>query len=109
VKHLKYRIRQHYRDWKQNIGMQEVLEENERDCRFQHDGATVHTANAVIALLQEFFGECNVGRRLVHHDLQTLQRQTSLCGDFSKPSKLGGTDTILSRLMLKLIKEHFAK
>jgi hypothetical protein len=33
-----------------------LLEENERDCWLQQDGATPHTANTT-TFLQEFFGE----------------------------------------------------
>jgi hypothetical protein len=42
--------------------------------------------NTTTALLQEFFGERIVrcGVAFGHRELQTLPRQTSLCGDFSK-------------------------
>jgi hypothetical protein len=36
-----------------------VLEENERDCRFQKEGATAHTADTT-AFLQELCGDCVV-------------------------------------------------
>jgi hypothetical protein len=37
-----------------------LLEENEKDCWFQHDGATANTADTT-TLVQEFSGECMVG------------------------------------------------
>ncbi len=42
------------------IGMQfiSLLEPDERDCIFQQDGATVHTAQETIAFLKDFFGDC---------------------------------------------------
>jgi hypothetical protein len=41
-----------------------LLEENERHCWFQHNGATAHTANTTTALPQDFCGERNVERGL---------------------------------------------
>jgi hypothetical protein len=38
-----------------------LLEENERDCWLQQDGATLHTANTTATFLQEFFGERVIG------------------------------------------------
>jgi hypothetical protein len=38
-----------------------LLEENERDCWLQQDGATPHTANTTTTFLQEFFGERVIG------------------------------------------------
>jgi hypothetical protein len=46
-------------EWYQNLLTQfiSLLEENERDCWFQHAGVTAHTANTRITLLQEFHVE----------------------------------------------------
>jgi hypothetical protein len=38
-----------------------LLEENERDCWLQQDGATPHTANTTTTFLHEFFGERVIG------------------------------------------------
>jgi hypothetical protein len=71
------------------------------DCSFDRDGATDHIVNTT-ALLQEFFGERIAG----HRDLQTLPRQTSFCGDFSKEEFIQTTretwrncNTIMNRLL----------
>ncbi len=40
------------------------LEPEERDCWFQQDGATAHTAESTIAFLKEFFGERLITRPL---------------------------------------------
>jgi hypothetical protein len=41
-----------------------VLEENEKNCWFQHDGVMAQTVNTTTVLLQEFFGESIVGHGL---------------------------------------------
>jgi hypothetical protein len=38
-----------------------LLEENEKDCWLQQDGATPHTANTTTTFLQEFFGKRVIG------------------------------------------------
>jgi hypothetical protein len=88
------------------------VEENERDCWFQHDGATANIANATTVLLQEFFGERIVGRG--HRGLQTSPRQTSFCQDFSKKGFIRITHEAwkklnLNRLLPILTQKHFAK
>ena len=34
-----------------------LLDVNERECWFQQDGATAHTANEIMVMLQECFGD----------------------------------------------------
>jgi hypothetical protein len=57
-----------------------LLEENERDCCLQQDGATPHTANTT-TFLQEFFGSSLLGVASGLHDPPTSHRLISFCGD----------------------------
>lgn len=67
-------------EWYQNLLTQflSLLEECERDCRFDGPHCKHNICNCKIslvhALLRVAFG---------HHNLRTLPQQTSFCGDFS--------------------------
>jgi hypothetical protein len=91
----------------------------ERDCCFQRDGATAHTANTT-ALLQEFFGESTVGRGLWPQRPPDLTLLTSFWrGGGGVPSKeefirithetCRNWNTILNRRLPTLKQKYFAK
>jgi hypothetical protein len=41
-----------------------LLEVDEQNCWFLHDGATAHIANSTMHKLSEFFGWCNISQNL---------------------------------------------
>ncbi len=41
-----------------------LLESDERDCIFQQNGVTAHTAQETIAFLKDFIGDCLISRSL---------------------------------------------
>jgi hypothetical protein len=53
---------EHYQELIMNLIS--LLEVDERDCWFQQDGATVHTANSTMQMLSEFSGFCIISRNL---------------------------------------------
>jgi hypothetical protein len=83
-----------YQDFSMNfIFLWEVYEQ---DCWFQQDGATVHTANSTMQMLNEFFG----GRIFLEAcgllDLQIYRHQISVFGGFRRRTCTKTTRTHLN-------------
>ena len=57
-----------------------LLQVDERNCRFQQDSATAHTAASTMVILHEFFGENLISKFFGHQDLLVLLVQTSFYG-----------------------------
>jgi hypothetical protein len=56
-----------------------LLQMDERNCWFQQDSATAHTAASTMEILHEFFGENVISIGVWHQDPLILQVQTSFC------------------------------
>ena len=57
-----------------------LLQVDERNCCFQQDSATAHTAASTVLILHEFFGENVISEGLWPPRSPHLSSQTSFCG-----------------------------